>query len=50
MQIEHWQKLDKGQLVAPESTANTSRSIASALTKGDIKNWENLHGYVHNEL
>lgn len=27
----------------PESTANTSRSIASALINGETKNWENLH-------
>jgi hypothetical protein len=26
----------------PESTACTSRSMASAFTRGDIKNWENL--------
>ena len=26
----------------PESTANTSLSMASALTKGEEKNWENL--------
>lgn len=26
----------------PESTASTSRSIASIFTRGEIKNWENL--------
>lgn len=26
----------------PESTANTSRSMASAFTKGEVKNWANL--------
>lgn len=34
---QNWNKINK-----PESTASTSRSMASAFTKGETKNWENL--------